>query len=69
MSSESKSGPFEFCDDKHISQIEGKVGGGPHRMAGRRGDMLLNATTRFLLHGISGGDGRVAKSDTESEKG
>ncbi|GBP73625.1 hypothetical protein EVAR_49247_1 [Eumeta japonica] len=36
---------------------------GPYRMARQRGDIVLDATTRSLLHGLPGGYGRAAKSD------
>ncbi|GBP56674.1 hypothetical protein EVAR_12353_1 [Eumeta japonica] len=42
---------------------------GLYRMARRRGDLILDTTTRFLLYRLSDGDGRAAKSDTEGEKG
>ncbi|GBP41532.1 5'-AMP-activated protein kinase catalytic subunit alpha-1 [Eumeta japonica] len=38
-------------------------------MAGRRVDVVLDTTARSLLRGLSGGDGRAAKSNTEDEKG
>ncbi|GBP86458.1 hypothetical protein EVAR_67498_1 [Eumeta japonica] len=40
----------------------------PDRMARRKGDVVPDASTRSFLHGLSGGDGRAAKSDTEGEE-
>ncbi|GBP65255.1 Putative 115 kDa protein in type-1 retrotransposable element R1DM [Eumeta japonica] len=42
---------------------------GPDGMAGRKGDQVLDAPARSLLHGLPGGDNYAAKIDTESEKG
>ncbi|GBP34375.1 Putative 115 kDa protein in type-1 retrotransposable element R1DM [Eumeta japonica] len=39
----------------------------PYGIASRRGNLALNATTRSLLHGLSGRNGRALKSDTEGE--
>ncbi|GBP62395.1 hypothetical protein EVAR_3097_1 [Eumeta japonica] len=58
-------GPRIFTDG---SRIEGKVGATLTKW-GRKGDVVLDATTRSLLHGLSGGDGRAAKGDTEVKNG
>ncbi|GBP59426.1 hypothetical protein EVAR_80753_1 [Eumeta japonica] len=38
---------------------------GSYRMARWRRDLILDGTTRSLLRGLPGEDGRAAKSDTE----
>ncbi|GBP73389.1 Retrovirus-related Pol polyprotein from type-1 retrotransposable element R1 3 [Eumeta japonica] len=57
-------GPQIYTDG---SRIEGKVGAALTEWRdGRR--LGTGATSRSLLHGLSGGDGRAAKSDTEGEE-
>ncbi|GBP25795.1 hypothetical protein EVAR_94814_1 [Eumeta japonica] len=41
---------------------------GPHEIRREKGDMVLDAMTRSLLHGLSGGGGCAAKTDTVGEK-